>query len=93
LPAFAPVTFFNRARDITAGCATILELLEQDDLSEDSATDGERPMLSISSRSELMRMTIAALSLLSEDAAARIDWVHKTAKRQSCGQRRQKGGT
>ena len=79
VPAHAAISFFNRVRDIAAGAATVMDILEVHDLDAEGAEDDERPLLSVNDRASLNRLAIGALESLSELAERNIGWVQAQA--------------
>ena len=61
-------------QDISAGVALILELVESSDLAKDC---GERPILSVTSSGQLVRLAITSLGLLHDHAEEIITWRNK----------------
>lgn len=63
----------GRVRDITSGCATILEMIEFDELQDDC---GGRRIMSACESGNLTRLAIQSLQLLSERAEEAITWAY-----------------
>ena len=62
----------GKVRDITSGCATILELIEFDYL---RGTGGEKPLMSDGEKGDLTRLAIQSLRMLNDNADEGITWV------------------
>ena len=74
LPAVAVLRFTETVRDMTAGAALVLSIIEADDL---AAENEERTLFSRHDRGELMRFAISALRTVAEKAADMDEWANK----------------
>lgn len=75
IPGRAYANLAGKVRDITSGCATIMELIEFDYLQ--STLDGAQPLMSDSERGNLTRIAIRSLQMLNEEAESGLDWAYK----------------
>ena len=74
LPGGAVMSFATKARDISLGVQTILEIIERDSLAEDF---GDKKLFSENHQSGLLRMAIASLSMLGIRSGEIIDWAYE----------------
>lgn len=75
VPGVSAVSFYSVTKDIAAGAVTALQILERDQ--SDPEHDDSRPMLSPGDSSNLLRLTIAALGLLGDEAYKNISHMHE----------------
>ena len=73
-PANRCIDCTKATQDISAGVALILELIESSELAKDC---GDRPILSVTSSGQLMRLAITSLGLLHGHAEEIISWRNK----------------
>lgn len=74
----AAAKMIELAHDVSDGVALCLELLSEDDLRRQN---DEAPMLGIGDTTRLMRLAVASLRMLRDEAHSRIenthDWIEK----------------
>jgi hypothetical protein len=74
LPADRVLTDAGQIRDLTAGAALVLELLERQEL---DVEEGERPMFTPQQQCDLMRLAITASRAAARTAEDLNDWAHR----------------
>lgn len=74
LPGGAVMRFTGAVKDLSLGAMTILEILERDELAEEG---GDPKILNKCDASRLMRIAIASLRLLGEDADEITEWAYE----------------
>jgi hypothetical protein len=74
LRADTVLRFTGTVRDMTAGAALVLSIIEADEL---AAENEERTLFSEHDRGDLMRFAISALRTVAADAADIAEWANK----------------
>lgn len=77
----------GKVRDITSGCAVIMELIEFDYL---QSTTGGKPLMSNSEKGDLTRLAIQSLKMLNDEANDGLDWVYDNLTDKGKAERRGK---
>lgn len=80
LPGGAVQRFANLVHDISAGSETILQLIEWDEMRADAHMEDAKappPVLSVTSRSTLMRLVVANMGALTQEAESLREWAYK----------------
>lgn len=70
-----------KTRDVSNGLATVLQMLEQDQLGDDHRTENEPKLMNDYHASNLQRLSITVLHMLGERAEAILNDMHQAAEK------------